>query len=186
MSRGLNLGMGKKFFCFPKFSERLCGPSSLLRNDRPLASPRGSSTYSVIQCFPFQFPVPSHFLKVIQQLLTSYFSSSFISIPCSLLPFIKVFLKPVPTQDVVNQISLPSFHCTQDIPVLFFLSVILLHFSHDRPKSFSPSFPRITFQNFPGIYNLLSELSTFQYHALLCSKYSISRVSFLNLSSTSW
>ena len=50
------------------------------------------------------------------------------------------------------------------------LSVILLHFSHDRSKSSSPLFSSTTFQNFPFISDLLYELSNFQHHKNLCSK----------------
>jgi hypothetical protein len=45
-----------------------------------------------------------------------------------------------------------------------------------------PSFSRTTFQNFPGISDLLSEGFNFQHHTILCSKYSISLFSSLNLS----
>jgi hypothetical protein len=37
-----------------------------------------------------------------------------------------------------------------------------------------PSFFSTTFQNFPGISGLLSEVSKFQHLKILCSKYSIS------------
>ena len=40
------------------------------------------------------------------------------------------------------------------------LSVTLLHFSHDRCNWSSPSFSSITFQNFSGISDLLSEVIT--------------------------
>jgi len=46
----------------------------------------------------------------------------------------------------------------------------------------SLSFSSTTFQNFPGIFDLLSEGFNFQHHTILCSKCSISLVSSLNLS----
>ena len=45
----------------------------------------------------------------------------------------------------------------------------------------SPSFPSTTFQNFPGISHLLSEMSKFQHHTVLCTKCSTCLVSSLNL-----
>jgi hypothetical protein len=56
------------------------------------------------------------------------------------------------------------------------LCVILLHFSRDRPKWFSPPFSSTTFQNFPAISDLLSEVSKFQHHTKLWSKHSVSPV----------
>jgi hypothetical protein len=38
------------------------------------------------------------------------------------------------------------------------------HFSHDRSNWSSPSFYSTTFHNFPGIFDLLSEVSKFQRH----------------------
>ena len=52
------------------------------------------------------------------------------------------------------------------IPLL--LDSVLPDFSHDRPKRPSPSFSSATFQNFPGISDLLSKVSTFQHHTMLC------------------
>ena len=49
--------------------------------------------------------------------------------------------------------------------------LILLHFSHDL-SNWSPSFASTTFQNFPRISELLSEVSKFQHHEDLCSKFS--------------
>ena len=51
------------------------------------------------------------------------------------------------------------------------LYVVLPHFSHDRPNWSSPSFASATFQNFPGISHLLSEVSKFQHHTNLCFEY---------------
>ena len=45
------------------------------------------------------------------------------------------------------------------------------HFSHYRSNRFSPSFSSTTFQNFPGINRLLSEVySKLQRHTKLCYK----------------
>ena len=66
-----------------------------------------------------------------------------------------------------------------------FLSSLAVHntyFSHDGSKWYSPSFSSTAFQNFPGISDLLSEVSAFQYRAKLCSKCSTLLDSSLNLS----
>ena len=60
---------------------------------------------------------------------------------------------------------------------IFLCIVIFLNFSHDRSNWSSPSFSSITFQNFPGISDLLPEASKFQYHTKLRSKCSISLTS---------
>jgi len=59
-------------------------------------------------------------------------------------------------------------------PPLPWLYVIFLHFSHDRPNRSSPSFSSTTFQNFPGISTLHSEVSKSQHHRKVCSKCSFS------------
>jgi hypothetical protein len=61
------------------------------------------------------------------------------------------------------------------------LSVILFHYSHGRSNWSSPSFSSTTMQNFPGIYDLLSEVSKFQHRTRLCSKCSALLVSSLNV-----
>ena len=66
------------------------------------------------------------------------------------------------------------------------LYVIYLHFSHDRSNWTSPSFSSTTFQNFPGISDLLSEMSKVQHHTKLCSKCSISLASYLNWNTICW
>ena len=55
---------------------------------------------------------------------------------------------------------------------IFLCSLTLsnLHFSHDRSNWSSPSFSSTTFQNFPGVSDLLPEASKFQHHIKLCSK----------------
>jgi hypothetical protein len=74
--------------------------------------------------FLLQFPVSSHFHKVIQKLLKSSSSSS----RHFCVSFNHVFQKADPTQDMTNPFSLPSFNC---IYIMFFFSslfVILLLF----------------------------------------------------------
>lgn len=70
------------------------------------------------ECGLFQFPVSFRFLNVIKQLLMSssslfcdFYSSSYLSLT-------NVFQKAVPTQDVTNQVSIPSSLCKQDTPFL--------------------------------------------------------------------
>jgi hypothetical protein len=55
---------------------------------------------------------------------------------------------------------------------IFLCWLTLLHFSHDRSNWSSPSFSS-TFQNFPGVSDLLPETSKFQHHIKLYSKCSI-------------
>ena len=59
------------------------------------------------------------------------------------------------------------------------LTLILPHFSHDRPN-WSPSI--IIFRNSPSTSNLFSKVSNIQEQTMLCSRYSPSLVSSLNLS----
>ena len=49
-------------------------------------------------------------------------------------------------------------------------SLILFHFSHDHSKWSSSSFSSTPFKIFPGISDLLFEVSKFQHHTQLCSK----------------
>ena len=90
--------------------------------DRSIVFPKASSPQSVIQCFLFQCTVSSLLLKIIQQLLTCSFSSSCHFYPPFYLSFSNVFQKAVPTQDVFNPLSLPSFYYLQVIP-LFLVSM---------------------------------------------------------------
>jgi hypothetical protein len=65
----------------------------------------------------------------------------------------------------------PSFHVLyiwRSFPIWLFLT---RHFSRGRSNWSSPSFYSTTFQNFPGISELLSEVSKFQHHTQLCSKF---------------
>jgi hypothetical protein len=61
-----------------------------------------------------------------------------------------------------------------------------LNFSHDRSNWSSPSFSSTTFQNFPDIYDLFSEVSKFRHHTKPCSKCSTLLVSSLSLSPFCW
>jgi len=60
------------------------------------------------------------------------------------------------------------------------------HFSHDRSNWSSPSLYSTTFQNSPGISDLLSAVSKFQHLIKLCSMCSNLPVSSLNLSPFCW
>ena len=88
--------------------------SHSLSYDRCINSFKVSSPISAIYCFLFQVPVSFRFLKVFHQLFTSSFSSSHTFY----LPFNNMFQKAVPTQDVSNQVALPSFYCVQDVQFL--------------------------------------------------------------------
>ena len=82
-------------------------------------------------------------------------SSSLHLPPC--ITVTSVFQKRVPTQDVTNQ---PSFFLLYaGYSFCPSRSVILPHSPHDRSNSTPPSFSSTTFQNFPRISNLFSEVS---------------------------
>ena len=69
-------------------------------------------------------------------------------------------------------------------PLWFFAT--LLHFSHDRANWSFPSFSSTTFQNFPVISDLLSQLPKFQQHTNICSKCSSLLVSSFIFSPICW
>ena len=73
------------------------------------------------------------------------------------------------------------FHISRRIFLCSLTQVTLLHFSHDRSNWSSPSFSSTTFQNLPGISDLLPEASKFQHHTKPCSKCNILLVSSSNL-----
>ena len=64
--------------------------------------------------------------------------------------------------------------------------VILPHFSLDRSNWSNQSFSSTTFQNFPGISDLLYEMFMFQHYRELCSKCSTSLLSSLKSGCTSF
>ena len=66
------------------------------------------------------------------------------------------------------------------------LCVILPHFSHYRSNWSSQFFSSTTFENIPGIFDLVFEVPTFQHHTVLCSKCSILLFYSLNLSPIFW
>jgi len=102
--------------------------------------------------------------------------SSFPSITC----FRKQFLyKMWPTQFAFSICNVWTFSPS-------WLHVTLLHFSHDRSNWSSPSFTSTTFQNFPVISDLFSEMSKSQHHTKLCSKCLILLVSSLQWSPICW
>jgi len=63
---------------------------------------------------------------------------------------------------------------------IFLTSLTLLHSSHDRSNWSSPSFSSTTFQNCPGISDLRSEVSNFQYHSNPCTERNTSLMYALN------
>jgi len=69
-------------------------------------------------------------------------------------------------------INLLWIHIYTCVICCFFL-FLTLHFSHDRSNWSSPSFSSTTFQNTPGVSDLLPEASKFQHHTKPCSKCSI-------------
>jgi len=85
-------------------------------------------------------------------------------------------------QNVTNSVNLPFTYFMYDIPLVPRLSVKLLHFSMIGPTDLLHPSPGTTFQNFPSISDLLPDISKFQHHAKLSSKFSISLSSSLSLS----
>ena len=63
---------------------------------------------------------------------------------------------------------------------------VILEFPRDRSSWSCPYSSSTTFQNFPGISDLLSEMSKFQYHTTLFSRCSTLLVSSINLSPVYW
>ena len=55
------------------------------------------------------------------------------------------------------------------LPLLY----VTIHFSHIRSNRFSPSFSGTTFEIFPDVSDLLSEVFRFQLHTTVCFKYNI-------------
>ena len=125
-----------------------------------------SSTYKRIQCFLFQFPESSGFLKVIQQLLTSSTLSLRHVYSSSYLSFNNVFYNTTPTQDGANPTILPYF---------FTVCWIFLDLLHPSPATHLKIFQ-----------NCSSAVSKFHQHTMLCSKCSTSLVSSLKLSTICW
>ena len=134
-----------------------------------------ASVLSVISPTPGPKPLPKPFLHR-ERASASYFnfqyprlslrlSSSCLSLLSRLpatsshyLSFNNVLYTAVPTPDVTNPVSLLSFYCTQDLPVILA--------SHDRSNGSSASFSSITFPNFPGIsFPKRSGFSTVQSYA---------------------
>jgi hypothetical protein len=135
-------------------------------------------------------PVPK---RVLHRVRFSAFSFHFISLrscisclhpvprPSFYLSSNNVFQKIVSTQNVTNPVSLLSYCCMHDIPLLLD-SVIFLYFSHDLSNYSSPSFSSTTFRNSPANSELLSDLFKFRYHTKLYSKCCTLLVPSLNLS----
>jgi hypothetical protein len=151
-----------------------------LPNDRFKTSSKDISPQSTIQCFPvnFQYPVVS--------LLSS---SSCLRRPCRIPVNTKpsiIFLlitcfgrhllrKKWPIKSAFLPSFLPSFLCYPSPPWLY---VTLLYFSRDRFNWSSLSFSS-TFQNFPDISALLSEVSKFQQYKKLFFQMSVNKYIYL-------
>jgi len=115
------------------------------------------SIFSSITCFRRQFLSQmwqNQLASVAAYVLLLVFPS--FSIVPSYLCLNNVFYYAVPTPDVINPLSLPTFYVS-----MIFLSSLtlltLLRFSHHRPNWSSPSFSSTTLRNFPGNSDLLRE-----------------------------
>jgi hypothetical protein len=95
-----------------------------------------------------------------------------------------VFYKAIPTPDVTNPVSLPPFYVCTIFPS--YLTLLTLHFSHQRANWSSPSFSSTTLRNVPGHSDLLREESMFQHHTKLYSKCTTFTSFFLKLSPICW
>ena len=84
--------------------------------------------------------------------------------------------KAVPMQDVINPVSLPFLYFWR----LFLSSLSLSNTSTFLTWSVQLIFSSTTFENFPCIFNLLSEVSESQRHTELSSKYSTLLISSSN------
>ena len=117
----------------------------------------------------------SNFLRLLPRLLvTSISPIIFPSVTC----FRRQFLRKMwPIQ--------LAFHFLISCRI-FLCSLTLLHFSRDWSNLSSPSFSSTTFQNFPGVSDLLPRASKFQQHTERCSKRRISLVSSSNLRPIYW
>jgi hypothetical protein len=103
--------------------------------------------------FSFNFRYPLFFLRSFCSWLRLHPRPPITSALPLYLSFSNVFCKAVPTRDVTNPVSFPSFCYMEDIPVLLY-SVILFNYSHDQSNESSSS-SSTTFQKFPGIYDLV-------------------------------
>jgi hypothetical protein len=101
---------------------------------------RSSASSFNLQYLLFSLRSSSSFLRLLPRLpVISALPYNFPSITCFRRPFFFLFYV---------RYSFPRW-----------LYVILLHFSHDRSNWSSKFFSKTTFQNFPGISDLLSEVS---------------------------
>jgi len=117
----------------------------------------------------FNFSVSFRFFKVIQELLTSSSSSSRQVHPSLHPTFKNVFHKAVPMQDVTNPVSLSSFVVCRMVLSSFTLCITPSFLTRSVQLIFS-DLSSTTFQIFPGISNLLSEMLKFQHQKKLCFK----------------
>jgi hypothetical protein len=69
-----------------------------------------------------------------------------------------MFQMAVPTQDMTNPVSLPSFYCVLAAPLLLAYMEHLISHTIDPTN---PSFSSTTFQNLQGISYLISEVTNF-------------------------
>ena len=136
------------------------GPQPLPK--RVLHRVRTSASSFNLQCAPLSLRSDSSCLRLLPHLLsTSIFQSIFLTITC----FRKQFLcKMWPNQWLSFFLLCVRYSSPP------WLYVIHPHYSQDRSISSSPSFSTAIFQNFPNIFNLLSEVSNFQHHKMMCSK----------------
>jgi len=149
---------------WPIFTARIHSPCSL-SDDSTTASSQVSSPHIAICCFLFQFTVPALFLKVIEYLPSHSSSSSLASILLSIAPSIRYFRRQFLSKMLSIQLAFLLFIVCRIF--LYLLAIRLLLFSHYWSNVSFSSFSSTTFQKFPGIFNLPSEMTKFQHHTKL-------------------
>jgi len=145
----------------------------LTRGPKPLLKWALHIVWSRASSFKWEYPLLSlrssnSFLRLLPCLpVTSIPPCIFFSVTCCRRQFLR---KMWPIQFAFRlRISCRIFLCS-----LTLSSFIHLHFSHDQSNWSFPSFSSTTFQNFPGVSDLLPEASKFQHHIKLWSKHNTS------------
>jgi hypothetical protein len=133
----------------------------------------------------FNFAVSFRFFNVIQDLPSSSSSSSRHVNPSLHLTFINVFQKAVPMQDVINPVSFSWFVVCRMFLSSFTLRITPSFLTRSVQLIFS-DLSSTTFQIFPGISNLLSEVFKFQHQTKLCFKCGTLLVPSLNWIQILW
>ena len=132
-------------------------------------------------CLLFQFTVSSVYFRSTSSCMSLLYYYSRHFYPSLYFSFSKVLYKAVPAQDM--SIQLVFLLCI--VCIIFFSVLTLFDICSYIKRSVRILFSILLQQhiwNFPGIYDMLSEVSKFHHYAKLCSNFSNLLVSSLNLS----